>query len=211
MKKRIGPCFFAFLAAFFTAAALGTAAFCRDNPPVLLSVPEAAALRAEELMDAVCDGDFSGAEAMLYGTPDLGADRLPSDSIGAMVWNAYLQSLDYRFVGEFYATDAGIAVDVKLISLEMESVLKNLGTRSRKLLKDAVASAENVSDLYDENNEYREDLMMEILQEAARQALEEDVRYTYRIFPLQLVYSEGQWQPVADQVFLNAVSGGMTG
>ena len=210
-KKRTIPYFFAFLAVTFSAAAISLALFCRNVSPVLLHKPEEAAQRAQALMETVCDGDFALAETMLYGTPDLGIDREPRDPVGSMIWNAYVASLDYRLQGELYATDTGLAQDVKLISLELDSVTKNLGSRARTLLNERIGAAEDVAELYDENNEYREDLVMEILEEAARQALEEDVRYAYQIIPLQLIYREDQWWVAADQVFLNAISGGITG
>lgn len=212
MKVRsVGSCFFALLAGLFAAAVIAAAIFCRDQKPVLLSQPEAAVHRAKALMDAVCNGDFSRAETMLLGNPELGADRIPEDAVGAMIWDAYVKSLDYELAGEMYATDTGIAQDVKLISMELATATEHLSRRARELLNEEIAAAEDVSELYDENNAYREDLVMEILQEAARQALEEDVRYTYQVFPLQLVYRDHQWWGLADQAFLNAVSGGVTG
>lgn len=198
-------------AAFLAAAAVAAVILCRGVPPVLLSVPDEAVHHTEKLMETVCAGDFSGAEELLYGTPDLGADRQPSDPVGAMIWDAYVSSLDYELVGEVYATGEGVAQNVKFISLELPTATAHLGIRARDLLNEAISAAENVSELYDEKNEYREELVRDILQEATRQALEEDVRYAYQVFPLHLVYSDGQWWAVADQTFLNVISGGIAG
>ena len=184
---------FGLLALLSAAAAVAVVAFCRDAGPMLLEAPAEAQAQVERLMDAVCEGDFSGAEQLLYGTPDLGADGMPEDPVDAMIWQAYLSSLDYRLVGDIYATDTGLAQDVKLISMELETVTRNLGSRARALLDQAMETAQDVSELYDEKNEYREELVLDILQEAARQALEEDVRYGYQILTLPLVYSDGQW------------------
>ena len=202
---------FALLAVLFTVLAAAAALFCREKAPVLVYAPEEAVQRVEELMTAVCDGDFAKAETLLYGCPDLGADREPADAVGIMIWQAYLESLDYQLVGDCYATDAGLAQDVKIISLELSSATEQLGRRARELLNGEVEAAEDVSEIYDENNAYREDLVMEVLREAARQALEEDVRYTYRTVTLQLVYSQDQWWVAADQTFLSAISGGTAG
>lgn len=211
MKKiRIAACFWALLSLLFAAAAIGVVVSCRDAEPVLLEVPEEAALQAEKLMESLCGGDFAEAQTLLYGTPDLGADRDPTDAVGAMVWEAYVRSLDYELVGELYATDAGIAQKVKFIHMELDTVTAQLGRRARALLNEAMASAEDVSQLYDENNEYREALVMDVLREAARQALEEDVRYGYQVFPVHMVYEEGQWLAVADREFWKAVSGGIS-
>jgi len=202
---------FALLAVLFAFCAVALTVFFRDAKPVLCRGGEEAAEQAGILMDAVCSGDFARAEELLYGNPELGADRDPADRIGAMIWQAYINSLDYQLSGEVYTTDTGIAQDVKIISMEIPTAVEQLGSRARRLLKEKVEAAEDVTELYDENNEYREDLVADILEEAARQALEEDVRYSYLIVPLQLVYAQDRWQVVADQAFLQAISGGIAG
>jgi len=198
------------LAAVVTAAVLWIAVNCRDAAPVLYEVPEDVTARGSELMEALCAGEFSRAEALLHGRPALGADREPGDALGAMVWEAYVRSLDYELVGQPYATDTGIAQNVKLISLELPSATENLGSRAQQLLQQAVDGAEDVSELYDETNGYRQELVMEILYQAAAQVLEEDVRYTYQIFPLQLIFGDGNWEIAADEHLLRAVSGGLS-
>ena len=198
------------LAAVFAGTALWAALLFPGQTPMLLQPPAGAVSLAEELMEAVCGGDFETAETMLYGQPELGADRQPSDAAGAMIWNAYVNSLDYELMGELYATDAGLAQDVKIIFMELPTVTANLSARTHQLLNEAIAAAEDVSELYDEKNEYREDLVMDILHRAVAQALEEDVRYSYRVVQLQLVFRDGQWKAVADRHFLDAVSGGIS-
>lgn len=211
MKKTGISFVFALLAVLFAAGAIILTIIYQNAKPMLLCGTEEAAGQVCILMDAVCSGDFARAEELLYGNPELGADRDPADRIGAMIWQAYINSLDYQLSGEVYATDTGIAQDVKIISMEIPTAVEQLGSRARRLLKEKVEAAEDVTELYDENNEYREDLVADILEEAARQALEEDVRYSYRIVPLQLVYAQDRWQVVADQAFLQAISGGIAG
>ena len=101
MKKTgLCTCLFGLLALLFTAAAVGVVIHFRDAGPVLLDVPQEASARVEQLMEAVCAGDFQEAETMLWGTTDLGTESLPEDSIMAMIWQAYLDTLDYRLMGE---------------------------------------------------------------------------------------------------------------
>ena len=201
---------FAFLACVFTAAAIAAVIFCRGELPILIQPPQEAARHVGKVMDAVCAGDFAGAQAMLRDDPDLGADRTPSTAVGQMIWEAYLESLDYELVGSLYATDTGLAQNVKIISLELSAVTEEVGSRARALLNATLDSAETVSELYDKENNYREDLIMDLLHQAVREALEEDVRYGYEIVPLQLVFGDGCWHVVADQNFIRAVSGGLT-
>lgn len=194
MKKcGIRNCIYVLLAIVLFVTAVSIAVLCREMPPVLLKVPEEAVRQVENLMDAVCSGHFSEAEQFLYGQPDLGADRKLEAAVDAMIWEAYIKSLDYELQGGLYATASGLMQDVKLISMELDTVTANLGSRAKTLLSSTIESAGNVAEIYDEKNNYREDLVMETMEEAVRQALEEDVRYTYQILSLPLVYSGGQW------------------
>lgn len=200
MKKTgIMPWLCGMLALLCAAAAVASAVFFRDSSPVLLNPPEDAVRQVEGLMEAVCDGDFAEAEKYLYGKASADTGRKPLDPAVNMVWQAYLQSMDYRLVGDVYTTDSGIAQDVKFISLELDAVTANLGSRARELLSRAVEGARSVSEIYDEENHYREELVMEILQEAVRQALEEDVRFTYEILSLPLTYEDGRWRVMPEQ------------
>ncbi len=198
-------------AAVCTLSAIGVVCLCRDRTPVLLHVPEEAVRQVEDLMEAVCTGDFSKAETLLYGEPKLGLDQDPDQEVGRMIWDAYVNSLDYELIGSVYPSETGIVQDVKFISMELPAVTEHLGERARRILDETIASAEDVSELYNEENEYRQELIQEILRKAAGQALEEDVRYTYRIIPVQMIYRDNRWWAVADTEFLKAVSGGIMG
>ena len=72
-----------------------------------------------------------------------------------------------------------------------------------------VAEAEDPGEVYDENNDYREDLVMEVLQTAAREALQSDAREISWEITLNLVYENGQWWIMPEQTLLEAISGGI--
>lgn len=184
---------FAILTALFIALTAGIIIRFQDTVPMLVSVPEEAARQVDDLMKAVCNGDFEQAQSMLYGTPDLGMDRRPEHPVGEMIWDAYLDSFDYVLEGDLYATEHGLAQNVKMISLERDTLTEKLAIRAKELLNEKVNAAQDMSELYDSDNEFREDLVSQVLWEAAQQALEEDIRYTYQIMKLSLIYRDGQW------------------
>ena len=200
----------ALLAAVCAAGGIYAAMAFRGAPPVLLDPPRQAREQAEGLMDALCQGDFELAETMLYGSWELGLDREPADPVGKILWNAYLDSLDYRLCGELYAAETGLFQDAELLTLDLSSVTANLSRRCQQLLQQAVAEAEDVSQLYDEKNNYREELVMQILETAAGQALREDGNYITHTLSLHLCYSDGRWLVAADPALLDAI-GGMEG
>lgn len=205
----------------FFSAVFGILGFCaiaagillalgnRDAKPVLLASPEAARTQIIQTMDALCQGDYETAGGNMYGTPDLGMDREAAEPVGALVWDAFVQSFSYELSGDAYATDAGLAQNVVIRGLDISSVTATLGERSQALLKARVEAAGDPSEVYDENNDFREELVMYVLYEAAEQALEEDATEKTWEVTVNLVYENGQWWIQPEAALLEAISGGI--
>lgn len=180
-----------------------------DAKPILLTPPDAARSKVIMLMNAVSDGDYEEASQTIYGTPDLGVDREAADEVGVLIWNAFQGSVTFELLGDCYTTEQGLAQDVSITCLDVTSVTENLKTRSQELLELRVEEAADVSDIYDENNEYREDFVMEVLRSAVVDALEEDAKTMTVELTVNLSYQDGKWWVVADEALLDAISGGM--
>ncbi len=176
--------------------------------PILLEQPEVAVAQVTEMMEAVCQGDYDKASTYLLGKPSLGAAEKPENPIGAMLWDAFLDSTEFELTGACYATDVGLAQNVSFTYLDTDSVTANLRQRAQELLNQRVAEAEDVAEIYDENNEYREELVMEALQEALQAALVEDARTVTVTLTVNLKHQNGQWWVVVDNALLDAFSGG---
>ena len=181
----------------------------KEAIPILLKPAEEAQNRAETLMNAVCDGDYATAGSIILGSPNLGVDREVTDPAGALIWNALAESMSYEFVGECYTTESGLAQSVRVSYLDLGSVTKDLKTRAQTLLETRVQNAEDVSDVYDENNDYREDVVMEVLCDAVEEALQQDAQETSMEFTVNMVYRDGEWWVVSDSTLLKAISGGI--
>jgi hypothetical protein len=72
-----------------------------------------------------------------------------------------------------------------------------------------VAEAADVTEVYDENNDYREDVVMEVLLEAAEDSLAEDAQNMSVTLTVGLRYWDNRWWVVADEALLDAISGGV--
>ncbi len=178
-----------------------------DSIPVLLAPVEEAEAQAQALMEAVAKGDYGAAEMFILGNPKLGVDRDPADTVGIMIWDAFVESYDFEMVGDSFATDSGIAQNVKVTFLDISSVTKNLRERSQVLLEARVAEAVDVDEIYDENNDYKEEFVMEVLKDAVSDALKEDAKMTGTEFTMNLVYRDGNWVVVSDSALMAAISG----
>ena len=157
------------------------------------------------------EGDYERAESLLLGSPSLGLDREPDSRVGQMVWQAYQSSLTFTAEGDCYATASGIAQNYRVRYLELGSVTESLRERSQQLLEQRVAQAEETAQVYDENNNYREDVVMEVLAQAAEQALREDAVYKETVIALQLTNQNGSWFVLPNEELVSVLSGGLAG
>lgn len=198
---------FAVLALVTAAAGVFLSLRNMNAGPVLVQAPEEVRERAVALMDAVCIGDHEGVRAQLYGQPELGLDREPTDAVGRLFWQALMESRSYTVVRDLYVTNDGIAMDVVLVGLDMDSVTGNLRDRSQRLLELRVSQAKDAAEVYMDNGEYREGFVMAVLEEAAREALREDAAMTQWELTLRFVYDEGRWWIRPDGDVLDAISG----
>lgn len=181
----------------------------RNASPVLVKQPEAARIRVQTMLDALCDGEYAQVSSCLYGTPDLGMDTQAADPVGQLFWDALGQSFRYEIAGDFHATDSGVSLDVTISALNVSSATANLRERAQKLLEQRIAQARDPGEIYDANNEYREDFVMNALYDAAMQALAEDATDITWDLTLNLIYENGQWWIMPEQELLKALSGGI--
>lgn len=210
-KLRFFSVVFGLLGACAAVAGIWLALNNRDASPVLVEQPAAAKNQVVTMLDALCARDYDAVSATLYGNPELGLGRGAKDPVGEMMWAAFADSVRYELAGEFYVTDSGVAQNVIITGLELKSMTENLRTRSQNLLEQRVKEAEDTSDIYDENNEYREEFVMAVLYDAAQDALREDARTTVWELPLNLIYENGQWWIMPEDALLEAISGGILG
>ena len=204
------------IAALFGVAGVCAAALCvhlafenRNAIPVLVEQPESAREQVEIMMEAVSRNDYAAASEVIQGNPVFGADRAPADAVSGLIWDAFVESVSYELVGDLYATDSGVAQNIKVTTLDMGSVTANLKERSEELLEQRVADAEDPDEVYDENNEYREDFVMQVLYDAAVEALKADAKMMEHEVIINMIYENGAWLIVPDSSLLNAISGGV--
>lgn len=210
--KAVKYIFSVLLAAIGLCAAAAAIFLCmnfNNAKPMLLTPPDVARSKVIMLMNAVSEGDYEEASQAIYGTPNLGVDREAADEVGVLIWNAFAGSITYELLGECYTTEQGLAQDVSITCLDVTSVTVNLKERSQTMLEQRVMEATDTSEIYDENNEYREDFVMGVLKDAVADALEEDARKMTVELTVNLSYQNGNWWVVADEALLDAISGGI--
>lgn len=176
-------------------------------PPIMLKTPPQAASRVEQLLNAVHENDYETVSACLAGNPPLGVDREPANAVSKLLWDAFTDSFTYQLSGGLYAAGNGVAQDVTVQFLDISSVTSDLNERAQALLAQRVQEARSPSEIYDENNEYREDVVMEILAQAIDEIMSQRARTLTLSLTIRLANQDGQWLIQADNALLNAISG----
>lgn len=202
---------YALLGVLLAVAVLGISLLARDASPRMLSRPTGAARCAEALLSKISSGDYVGASAFLYGTPKLDSGAERSDEISAQIWDAFTSNISYELLGDCYATASGIAQDVRIRSMEIAGVTGSLKQRAQELLEQRVEAAEDMTEVYDENFEYRADFIDQVLRDATQKTLEENSTYADHQVTMNLVYEQGRWWVVPDKALLRAISGEILG
>lgn len=190
---------------------VGLALKSLDAPVKLAGVPQEAMECSEKLMEAVAEGDYQAAEGLLYGQPNLGVEGLPEDELGKKVWQKFLDSITYEFTSDCYATDSGISRDAVITTLDIYAAAPGLQERIQSELQRRVAEAEDMTQLYDENNNFREEMVAEIYSQAVEEAVKENTPSVRHEITMNLIHRDGQWWVVPDQALLEAISGNMIG
>lgn len=207
-RTKAGAPVFAVLGTLMAAAVVLICLSQRQAAPRMLLRTKSASQCAEQMLTKVCSGDYTGAAAYLYGNPRLGSDQPRSDQVTQQIWDAFISSLRFELVGDTYATESGVAQDVRFESLNIPSVTGGLKELAPEMLIERAENAEDMSEIYTDNREYRDDFTAVLLHDAAAQAIAAGTN-TQQELTLNLIYDEGRWWVLPDQALLNAISGGI--
>ena len=200
---------FALLGAVLIVGTVMLSFLSLDAPVRLLGSSDAAQAQTAAFLDAICQGDYETAGSLVYGQPDLGADRASAYELGDILWETFTGSISYEFTTDCYATDSGISQDVTITALDIPALMAPLKERSQELLNERAANGDNRSEIYDENNNYQESFVMEALCDAAEELLESDAYLTTRSVTLNLTCQDGKWRILPEQELLNILSGNL--
>lgn len=199
-------------AALGTVLLVGSVAMCmigQAEPSQSIQPPEDAKRCAQEVLDAIDDGDLNGAGRCLYGQPELGLEREPETAAGRRLWNAYRDSLFVEAADGCYTKGYEIFRDAAVTALDIPGVLERQSSRAAALLKEKLEQAEDPAQLLTEDGSVPEVLREDMLTQALTEVLTEQEPTVTRKVTLKLVNQGGQWWVVPDAALLEVLSGGL--
>ena len=188
---------------------IGLCLFSLNAPVRMEKVPAEAVECADVLAAAIAQKDFDALEDCLYGQPELGLSGEPEDELVKMVWDLVQLNLEFAWQGDCYLRDAVLCRDAQVRYFDAASVTENLQTRAHALLTLQVEAATDMEQLYDEDGEFRKDLVDQVLKAALTQGCMEDVKAVTANVTVELIHRDGQWWAVPDTALLTALSGGL--
>ena len=176
------------------------------RPVELVDIPAEAQRNVQALFQAVEQGDYAAAEALIFGQPALGVTCESEDMLSAMVWDAYQKSLKFEPVGAFYATDTGLAIAYKVTRLDFAGIMDRLPERVAQLMQERIDKAEYMEELYDSDHEFRSEIVRACVEKAVGDALQEDASYIQTEFTVELIFQDGVWWIVGNEGLIDALS-----
>ena len=187
-----------------------TAATAPDRPPVLLRESPEARETAQAMLDALCQGDLEAVSRHLSGTPALTQPGNGGEA-SRRIWQAYVDSMTYRFTGPLYGTSQGPAIDVQVDALDVTALTDRIQALVPGLLRRHIAQAKDISEIYDSGNGYRQDLVDQVLLEAIDAALKESPAACRTELTLTLRYQAKDWYVLPDNALILLISGSEIG
>ncbi len=198
---------FGILGLLLLVGSIGLCLFSLKAPVRILELPQEAVNTSEAFAQALNEGDLTAAAQYIYGQPDLGAAGTPEDPETAAVWNAFLDSITFEYTGKLSAVDTGLSRTASVTTLDIASVTEKLPERAQSLVNQKIASAESLTEVYDESGSFRQELAEEILNQALQQSLTQDAQRISGEVTVKLINRDGKWWVVPDQALLQILSG----
>ena len=189
---------------------LGTAGLCFASldAPVKADIPGEVRQCGEELVTALDAGDLTAASEKLYGQPDWGTDRGLTEETAA-VWQIFCDGISCELTSDYYVVGSSYGVDAVITVPKIDTITDSVYDHARTMLDERIAVAEKMNELYDENNDFRQDLIDEIMAKAVELAFaEEPETLTYET-SFGFVYQNEQWYAVPDGNLTRALAGGL--
>ena len=201
---------FAVIAVVLMAAtAIGYVCF-HSEPPMIQTPVEEAEARTEMLMEAICRADYTAVGESLYGKPELQWDQETAAWLSTQLWQAYTDSMSYKFSGPCYTTESGIFRDVTITALDVPALSPKIQERFQLMLEPYLTVSRYDPEIYDENGVLRQEFTADMLHQAVEQILLEDNACTEYQITLELTFQDDQWWVVPKEPLIDIIAGVMT-
>lgn len=183
-----------------------------------LSAPgkEAALLSAEGDPDAeaaaflntLCSGDYAAASACVLG--GLPAENAPTEEDAAKLYAAVRESWAWESAGETIVSGTNAVKNIRFSYLDVNSLTAGMNADVNTLLAQYVEAAGKASEVYNDDNSYREEVVLRAWNEALDARIAEAADHIVTVpMELELTYADSAWQVIGSDTLLRAMAGGL--
>lgn len=197
------------LAALGTALMVLAAVWCfgsLDKPARVAQLPQGLEQCAQELETALDDGDLQAFQDLLYGQPQLGIE--PGDDQTQAFWEVYCGGIAWEYTGGFSPAAGGYTRTAAVSVPDIQALAGTIGPRARELLEQTMAAATIREELYDEDGNFRQELMDKALEQAVQEALAATPQLRQYQGTVRFVSQDGRWQALPDKTLMQAFAPG---
>ena len=198
---------FACIGVLLLIGSMGFLLWNRNAPVRIAELPQEAVSVSEQFVQALNAGDLEAAAKWMYGQPDLGTGAVPEEPESRLLWEAFCGSLTVEPAGQWVVEQSALVRTLRITNLDISAILGKLPEFTQSLLDQRIAAAENLSDIYDEKNEFREELVNQVLEEALQQVLAQEEQTVTRDVTIKLINRDGHWWVVPHQNLMQILTG----
>lgn len=209
--KKLSPHIFltvvlAGLAVVIAAVGIALAFGGRTAEPRLISASGDPATTAETFLNTLCSGDYSAASALCAG--GLPSEEIPQDEEAAALYECMKASWAWASAGELRREGISACLPVTLTTLDISALTADMNADVNAVLARYVEEADYASDIYDENEHFRDEVVQRAWKEVWDSRLSRASEFTVTAdTELTLRYGESGWIVVPDGALLNILAG----
>lgn len=206
MMQRLWKIGFGLLAALLAAATVYLSFAARSTAPIVLEGSREALAAVQAMLEDVKTGDAEKISSHFVPGTDLKEyyqlQNPTANRLIAYVWD----NLEAEILSDAYAESGALAVDLKIAAPDAAAMTQQMQKLAAPLLNAAVDEAVDVDAIMDENNQYRESFLQEVLLKAvdAAAAFAAPKEQTVTV---HVQCREGLWEILPEDGIINALSG----
>ena len=160
--------------------------------------------------DALHKADYETVNGILGNCTLVNTDMSQQSEVNRKLFSALSDSISSRFAGDCRVDGLNAVQTVQVTYFDISSSAAQLNTLTKEQLDLMLSEVDNASELYDENGEYRHDVVMQVFEQAVVIMLENvNDYYVTREFDINLFYEDDNWYIEPSEDILGCMIGGM--
>lgn len=183
------------------------AVYGMNSSPAMLADPASVTAAAEQVLDCARSGNFEELETLLSGNTQLGEAPSGEDTAESLIWQAFLESVEYEIAEEVTTSGSGVCVNVHIRCLDISQLSATLQESVPELIRKIVTETEDKSKIYDAERNYQDTFLAEVLLTATQQILTKQLPTMEFDMVLNLVPSADGWLVTPTEELLQFLTG----